>query len=319
MAVSPLTCFIAIYPIVANGHTPVFVDIDPHTLNMSEEALMQHENIQAVQTIYLGGNPMRMDKVMTWAQKQGIVVIEDCAQALGARWGEQEVGTFGDYAVASAVKNMYAVAGGLVVGELGETADDLRAVSKTVMVYKRVKRWLESRAGARKTNIWNLLYGGLLKIKDTRENTFSNTIHLVPKNVEQEIQEALGHIDEIQAMRMRNAERLIRQIDTEKYVVQQVPEGGESTRNRVIVVAKNRNAKEVIKALRTRGISANNLTQSYTHPYQEHVQTDAMLGQYYTERQEHYEQIFPHVVSVPCSPALKDEEIDYIVKELNAI
>ena len=40
VAVSPLTCFIAIYPIVANGHVPVFVDIDAETLNMDEEKLV---------------------------------------------------------------------------------------------------------------------------------------------------------------------------------------------------------------------------------------------------------------------------------------
>lgn len=44
-----------------------------------------------------------------------------------------------------------------------------------------------------------------------------------------------------------------------------------------------------------------------------------MLGKYYTERLDVYERIFPRVVSVPCSPALSDMEIDYIAKELNAI
>ena len=129
VAVSPLTCFIAIYPIVANGHEPVFVDIDPQTLNMSEDALMAHEDVQAVQTIYLGGNPMRMDKVMSWTKKHGVVVIEDCAQALGAKYGGQMCGTFGEYAVASAVKNVYAVCGGLLIGQKWPTIDqklDLR-------------------------------------------------------------------------------------------------------------------------------------------------------------------------------------------------
>ena len=318
VAVSPLTCFIAIYPIVANGHIPVFIDIDSETLNMSEEALSTHEDIQAVQTIYLGGNPMRMDKVLAWAKKHGVVVVEDCAQALGAKWNEQEVGTFGEYAVASAVKNVYSVAGGLLVGEIRSESGKLR-VKSWLMAYKRLKRWLEKKADARKWSVWNLLYGGLLKLKDTRDDTFANKAHCVPDNVEREIRDALGRIDEIQTLRAKNAERLIRQIDITRYAVQQVPEGGESSRNRVIVVAQDREAREVITALRAKGIAANNLTQSYTHPYQNHVQKDAMLGKYYTERQEVYERIFPKVVSIPCSPALSDMEIDYIAKELNAI
>ena len=319
VAISPLTCFIAIYPIAANGHIPVFIDIDPETLNMSEEALRVHDGIQAVQTIYLGGNPMRMEMVMAWAKKNGIVVIEDCAQALGAKWKGQEVGTYGDYAVASAVKNLYSVAGGILVvervRELG--SERVREVKGWVMMYKRIKRWLEKRADARKWNIWNAVYGGLLKLKDTRDDSFTNAVHRVPSNVEQEIREDLTHVDEIQTLRIQNAERLIEQIDKSKYIVQQVPEGGESTRNRVIVLAKHREAWEIITALRAKGIAANNLTQSYTHPYQEHVQTDEMLGQFYTERLENYERIMPHVVSVPCSPSLSNDEVDYIAQSLN--
>ena len=334
VAVSPLTCFIAIYPIVANGHTLVFVDIDPETLNMSEEALMAHEDVDAVQTIYLGGNPMRMDKVMNWAKKHGVVVIEDCAQALGASYKGQLCGTFGEFAVASAVKNLYAVCGGLLVSQKCPTIDPrLIEGSKTIrpvlMVYKHVKRWLEKRADARKGNIWNAAYWGLLKLKDTQENGFANCIHRVPTDVEKEIRAALGQIEAIQAERTRKAERLIAQIDSTKYRLQQVPEGGESTRNRVIVVALHREAREVIGALRAKGIAANNLTQSYTHSYQEHVRLNEVLGRFYPPLHTHthtwraelsnYEKIFPYVISIPCSPALTDKEIDYIANCLNTL
>lgn len=319
VAVSPLTCFIAIYPIVANGHIPVYIDIDPKTLNMSEEALMTHEDIQAVQTIYLGGNPMRMDVVMSWAQKYGVVVIEDCAQALGARWKGQEVGTFGDYAVASAVKNLYAVAGGLLVGEQLKDSSERLEVKSWLMAYKRLKRWLEKRADARTGNIWNAFYGGLLKLKDTRDDSYTNSIHRMPSDVAQEIRKELTHIEDIQTLRMRNAEQLMRQIDKSKYDIQQVPEGGESTRNRVIVLTKHREAKEMIMALRAKGIAANNLTQSYTHSYQEHVQKDALIGKYYTERLDNYELILPRVMSIPCSPGLSKKEIDYIIRTFNSL
>ena len=175
------------------------------------------------------------------------------------------------------------------------------------------------RVDARKGNIWNKLYGGLLRLKDTRDDSFTNTVHRVPDSVEHEIRKALGYIDEIQALRTRNAERLIGQIDRTRYTVQHVLNGGESTRNRVIVVAKNCEARNVIAALRAKGIAANNLTQSYTHPYQEHVQTDKMVGKFYNERLENYERIFSHVVSIPCSPSLSKIEVDYIAHEMNQI
>ena len=319
VAVSPLTCFIAIYPIVANGHVPVFVDIDAETLNMDEEKLVARTDVDAVQVIHLGGNPMRMDKVMAWAKKNGVVVIEDCAQALGAKYKGQDVGTFGEYAVASAVKNVYATAGGILVGDCRWKDGDCRNVSSAVVVYKRIKRWLEKRANAKQCGLWNALYGGLLRLKDTQENGFSNVVHRLPEKVEREIRVKLGELEEINATRKEKAERLMVQIDRNKYVIQHEPKDGISTRNRVLVVSLQRDAREVIATLRKRGIAANNLTQSYTHPYQEHVQQDAMLGKYYTERLEVYERILPKVVCVPCSPGLSDKEIDYIAKELNSI
>ena len=319
VAVSPLTCFIAIYPMVANGHVPVFVDIDAETLNMDEEKLVARTDVDAVQTIYLGGNPMRMDKVMSWAKKHGVVVIEDCAQALGAKYKGQEIGTFGEYAVASAVKNVYGVCGGLLIGDCTLENGECKNVSQAVMVYKHIKRWLEKRANAKSIGLWNGLYGGLLRLKDTQENGFGNVVHRLPEKIEREIRERLGQRDVINAVRKEKAERLMAQIDKTKYAIQQEPEDGISTRNRVLVVSLHRDAREVIAALRKRGIAANNLTQSYTHPYQEHVQQDTMLGQYYTERLEVYERILPKVVGVPCSPGLSDKEIDYIAKELNTI
>ena len=320
VAVSPLTCFIAIYPMVANGHVPVFVDIDAETLNMDEEKLVARTDVDAVQVIHLGGNPMRMDKVMEWAKKNEVVVIEDCAQALGATYQGKNVGSFGDFAVASAVKNVYGVCGGILIGQKLPTMTPKKEnISSAVIIYKRIKRRLETRANARRWGLWNGLYGGLLRLKDTQENGFSNVVHRLPEKIEREIRERLGQLDAINALRKEKAERLMAQIDKTKYAIQQEPEGGISTRNRVLVVSQSVPARDVITALRKRGLAANNLTQSYTHPYQEHVQQDAMLGKYYTKRLEVYERILPKVVCVPCSPALSDKEIDYIAKELNKI
>lgn len=319
VAVSPLTCFIAIYPMVANGHVPVFVDIDAETLNMDEEKLVARTDVDAVQVIHLGGNPMRMDKVMEWAKKNGVVVIEDCAQALGAKYKGQEVGMFGEFAVASAVKNVYGVCGGILIGDCKMENGDCKNISSAIMVYKRIKRWLEKRANARQWGLWNGLYWGLLRLKDTQENGFSNVVHRLPEKIEREVRERLGQLDAINTVRKEKAERLIALIDKTKYAIQREPEGGVSTRNRVLVVSLQRDAREVIAALRKRGIAANNLTQSYTHPYQEHVQQDAMLGKYYTERLEVYERILPKVVCVPCSPGLSDKEIDYIAEQLNEL
>ncbi len=319
VAVSPLTCFIALYPIVSNGHIPVYVDIDPLTLNMSEDELEKHQDVQVVQTIYLGGNPMQMDRVMKWAGKNNVIVIEDCAQALGSMFNGQWLGTFGNYAVASAVKNLYASGGGLLASKESFAWPEMPQVSDTVMKYKYIKRWLEQHTTNKKESLWNALYSFLLKAKDGKETELMIGAHVLPEGEEKHVYDLFTNYTEIQEERKIKAERLIRRIDTTRFCIQKVPEGGISNRNRIVLVAKSDLAKDIIIELRRKGIAANNLTQNYIHPYQEHVREDKTLGVYYTNKLSHYEKVFPYVLTIPCSPALADREIDFIAYNVNEI
>lgn len=318
VAVSPLTCFIALYPIVTNGHIPVFVDIDPYTLNMSESELEYQQNVQVLQTIYLGGNPMQMNRVMKWADRNNVIVIEDCAQALGSTFNDQWLGTFGDYAVASAVKNLYSPVGGILASRVAYTWSNSQPVSAAVIRYKYFKRWLEQQttSGIR---VWNALYSMLLKVKEYKEAKSGTMVHGLSEKEEKNIYALFANYTKIQSERRNKAEKLLRLIDTTKYRIQEEPEGGNSNRNRIILVSKYCNAKDIIHDLREKGIAANNLTQNYIHSYQQHINTDELLSKYYTNTLARYEELFPHVVTIPCSPALSNKEIDYIAHNINAI
>src|SRR5689334_5961627 len=80
-----------------NGLRPVFVDVDPSTFNLDpakvEAALT--ERTRAIVPTHLYGLPCAMSAVMKIAEKYDLVVIEDCAQAVGARYRGRRVGTFG--------------------------------------------------------------------------------------------------------------------------------------------------------------------------------------------------------------------------------
>jgi len=104
VAVSPLTCFEALYPIVRNNHRIEFVDINPDTLNMDETCIP--EDVQVIQPIHFGGNPQDMDEITSFAHKNDMVIVEDCAQGFGAYYGDQPVGMFGDYAVFSLMEKI---------------------------------------------------------------------------------------------------------------------------------------------------------------------------------------------------------------------
>jgi len=80
------------------GATPVLVDIDPQTYTMSPAALAKAitPSTRAVIPVHLYGHPADMDAIC--AAASGLVVIEDCAQAHGARYKGNPVGSFGDMA-----------------------------------------------------------------------------------------------------------------------------------------------------------------------------------------------------------------------------
>jgi len=82
------------------GARPVFVDVDPETLNMDPSALdaAVTGHTKAVIPVHLYGHPADMDGINQIARKHGLRVIEDAAQAHGAEYRNQRVGSLADAA-----------------------------------------------------------------------------------------------------------------------------------------------------------------------------------------------------------------------------
>lgn len=97
--VVPARTFIATASAVVRcGATPVVADIDPISQNLSSEALsaVLSDRTRAVIPVHLAGWPADMDEILAVAKASGLAVIEDCAQAHGALYKGQAVGTLGD-------------------------------------------------------------------------------------------------------------------------------------------------------------------------------------------------------------------------------
>ena len=80
------------------GAHPVFADIDPDTFNIDPakiEAAITPKT-KAIIPVHLYGQPCDMDAIMDIAKRHNLYVIEDCCQAIGAKYKGQMVGTFGD-------------------------------------------------------------------------------------------------------------------------------------------------------------------------------------------------------------------------------
>lgn len=117
--------------ILAVGAIPVFVDIDASTYQMDPAAARAAvtRRTKALLPVHLYGHPVRMDEVCALAKRHRLRVIEDCAQAVGAEWGGQRVGGFGDAGCFSFYpsKNLGAYGdGGMVVTNDARLADTVR-------------------------------------------------------------------------------------------------------------------------------------------------------------------------------------------------
>lgn len=90
-------------PIVQYGAIPVFVDIDPATVNIDPELLEQalSPRTKAVMVAHTLGNPFDLERVGAFCKKHGLWLIEDNCDALGSRYNGRFTGTFGDFGTSS--------------------------------------------------------------------------------------------------------------------------------------------------------------------------------------------------------------------------
>jgi len=87
--------------ILYEGARPVFVDIDPLTLNMDPEMIEKKisPGTKAILPVHVFGRPADMERIMEIARKHRLAVIEDACEAIGARYGEKMAGSESDAAV----------------------------------------------------------------------------------------------------------------------------------------------------------------------------------------------------------------------------
>ena len=105
--------------VVHQGAVPVFCDVDPRTYNLDPARVEERitERTRALMPVHLHGLPADMDALLAIAERHGLAVIEDAAQAHGATYQARKTGTLADCAGFSlnATKNLSGGEGGLYV------------------------------------------------------------------------------------------------------------------------------------------------------------------------------------------------------------
>ncbi len=97
---TPITDIGSTIGILYQQAVPVFADLQPHTYNLDPAAVEAAitPKTKAILAVHLSGNPCHMEEIKQIADKHNLILIEDCAQAWGAKRRGQPVGTFGHIA-----------------------------------------------------------------------------------------------------------------------------------------------------------------------------------------------------------------------------
>ncbi|MBK9926884.1 MAG: lipopolysaccharide biosynthesis protein RfbH [Anaerolineales bacterium] len=120
-------------PIFQNNLVPVFVDVDIPTYNIDvtqlEAALSK--KTRAVMVAHTLGNPFDLEAVTAFCKKHDLWLIEDCCDAVGAKYNDQPVGRFGDIATVS-----FYPAHHITMGEGGAVLTDKPKLKKTIESFR---------------------------------------------------------------------------------------------------------------------------------------------------------------------------------------
>lgn len=132
---SSLTFSASCNPVCYEHATPVFIDSEPDTWNMSPDALVRafekYPHPKAVICVHLYGTPAKLDEILEICNAHGVPMIEDAAESLSATYKGRQTGTFGKFGIYSFNGNKIITTsgGGMLVSEDKEAIDKARFLS----------------------------------------------------------------------------------------------------------------------------------------------------------------------------------------------
>lgn len=283
----PSNTFIATALAVSyTGAKPVFVEPELATYNIDPLQIEQAvtKNCKAIMAVHLQGRPADMDSIQSVADKYGLKVIEDAAQAHGAKYKGKKIGSLGDAAAFSFYpgKNLGAMGdGGAVVSNDKELIDKVRALGNYGSDYK-----------------YHHIYQGTNSRLDEMQAAF--------------LRVKLAQLDVWNADRKRIAERYLNEIQNPLIVL---PPTSSSEYDHVyhVFVIRCERRDELEVYLNQKGIGT---VKHYPIPmhlqpcYEELGMKEGSLPL--------AEKISSTVLSIPMYYGMTDEEVSYVVECINA-
>jgi len=284
---TPFSFIASTNAIVYSGAIPVFADIDENTFDISpdsiEKVLENEGNIRALLIVHLYGQSCNMDWIMEIVKRHNLILIEDCAQAHGAEWSGQKVGTFGDVAAFSfyPTKNMTTAEGGMVV-----TNDQAIAKSARQLINHGMEtRYFHDSIGYnyRMTNIAAAI--GVVQVKK---------------------------LDLFNQVRQRNAEFYNKNISNEAIVKPYCDTNGKHVYHQYTLRIKQGRREQFIKLLEENEIG-------YGVYYPLSIPEQKCYDRYgFSKNYPITDRIKNEIISIPIHPSLTEDEIEKIVNVMNS-
>lgn len=127
---TPMTFAATVNVIEHVGAKPVFVDINPDTMNILEDQIEKKitKKTKAIIPVHFAGQPCDMDRILSIAKKHKLAVIEDAAHSIGTEYKGRKIGTLSDMTVFSfhPLKNITTGEGGLITTKSDKLNEELR-------------------------------------------------------------------------------------------------------------------------------------------------------------------------------------------------
>ena len=266
------------------GATPVFVDCDSKTWNIDATAIEERitSRTKAVIGVHLYGQPFDVASVKKICEKHNLFLIEDCAQAHGAVYHGKSAGTMGDMAAFSFYP-------GKNLGAYGEAG----AVASANKNYTDKVRMLINQGQSKK------YYHDVIGY-----NMRMDGVQAAVLNVK------LKYLSAWTARRNKIAKMYLEGIKNEKLVFQQLLENTYSVYHLFVVTAPDRD--DLMQYLNQR-----NIFPGIHYPVPIHLQKAFVNLNYGRGDFPNTEILSAHCLSLPIYPELKDDEVEYIIDQLN--
>jgi dTDP-4-amino-4,6-dideoxygalactose transaminase len=267
------------------GATPVFVDCNPQTWQIDaskiEDAVTK--NTKAIIGVHLYGQPFDIDSVKKICDRYKLFLIEDAAQAHGAKYKDKTVGSFGEMACYSFYpgKNLGACGEG---GGITTNSEIIKDRLCSLRNHGSKKRYFHDEIG------FNYRMGGL-------EGASLNV--------------KLRYIDSWNKKRQEIAKRYFSEIQNDKIQMQFQPKWAESVFHLFVVIVEN-------KLNFVNHLKKNNINAAYHYPVPCHLQKAYQHLKFKKGDFPNSEYLAENCVSLPIYPELDNEKVTQIINIVNS-